>query len=42
MMVRAGNSYSNDQLRAYIEENHPNIQIVDTIWNLILKIPSGI
>ncbi|GIP44751.1 LysR family transcriptional regulator [Paenibacillus sp. J45TS6] len=32
MMVRAGDSNPNDEFRAYIEENHPTIQIIDTAY----------
>jgi DNA-binding transcriptional LysR family regulator len=38
LMVRAGNSYSNDQLRAYIEASHPNIQIIDTAYYYDLEV----
>jgi DNA-binding transcriptional LysR family regulator len=32
MMVRAGDSNSNDQFRSYIDANHPAIQIIDTAY----------
>ncbi|MBT2649846.1 LysR family transcriptional regulator [Bacillus sp. ISL-34] len=38
MMVRAGDSNPNDQFRAYIEANHPTIQIIDTDYYYDLEV----
>ncbi|MER2171440.1 MAG: LysR substrate-binding domain-containing protein, partial [Psychrobacillus psychrodurans] len=38
IMVRAGDSNSNDQFRAYIETNHPTIKIIDTDYYYDLEV----
>ncbi|MGM0900678.1 MAG: LysR family transcriptional regulator substrate-binding protein [Bacillota bacterium] len=38
MMVRAGDSHVNDQFRAYIEVNHPTIEIIDTAYYYDLEV----
>lgn len=38
MMVEEGNSHSNDQLRKYIEFNHPQIKIKDTSYYYDLEV----